>query len=119
MTVTPDPRPPRRTIDRAATRRACLMWPWCWCGNSAASGHHVIKRSQGGDDVIANIVPACGSGTTGCHGLLEAEDEQTRRALGEYLLGERPDTIAYVLGKLGDVAGADWLRRRLFVEVTP
>lgn len=36
---------------------------------------HVVPRSQGGDDVDDNLVPGCGSGTTGCHGLLTAHRE--------------------------------------------
>jgi hypothetical protein len=31
---------------------------------------HLVPRSQRGDDIEANIVPLCGSGTQGCHGAL-------------------------------------------------
>jgi len=35
-------------------------------------------------------------------------------ALGEYLMSERPDTIAYLTRKL-DGRSEEWLRRRLLV----
>lgn len=113
----PKQRKPTRTIDRSATAKACLEWRECPCGKPSATGHHVLSRGQGGDDVPANILPLCGSGTTGCHGLLENEDEKTRRMVGRWVKKHRPDTIVYVKGKLGDVAGRDWLKRRLFLTV--
>lgn len=40
------------------------------CGGKRESFHHLVPRSQRGDDVAANVVSLCGSGTTGCHGIL-------------------------------------------------
>jgi hypothetical protein len=34
----------------------------------------MVPRSLGGDDVADNLVPLCGTGTTGCHGLVEARN---------------------------------------------
>lgn len=34
--------------------------------------HHRLKRGQGGRWSPANLLDACGSGTTGCHGYTEA-----------------------------------------------
>lgn len=84
------------------------------CGAVDFSLHHVLKRSQGGDDVRENIVALCGSGTTGCHGLVEASDDATCRYFGTYLLSARPDTVAYLGLKLGGPEpAAAWLQRHL------
>lgn len=121
-TYTPDPKPaprPRkqtRVIDKDATKRARLAHPSCViCGDLATNSHHVLARSQGGDDVPACLASLCGSGTSGCHGLIEANDEAARRALGEHLVLARQDTLEYVRSKFGVVAGNDWLARRLFI----
>lgn len=34
----------------------------------ANNAHHRKNRSQGGRDVLSNLLLLCGSGTTGCHG---------------------------------------------------
>lgn len=110
-----DPKRGARIIDPTVTTRACLTWRECAvCGGPSATGHHVIPRGAPhlGDDVLANIVPLCGSGTTGCHGAVEAGDRNARRALGVWIAERRPDTLAYVLGKLGEQAGDDYMRRR-------
>lgn len=104
-----------RKVDASVTRRACLEWRECPCGKPSATGHHVLARGQGGDDVAANIVPLCGSGTTGCHGLVEVNDEKACRRLGRWIKRHRPDTIAYLRDKMGDVAADDWLLRTLYV----
>ena len=115
----PKERKPSRIVDRSMTTRACLEWRECPCGKPSATGHHVIARGSGkaaGDDVLANIVPMCGSGTSGCHGLIENNDEKARRRLGRWIGEHRPDTIRYVRSKLGDGPGDDWLHRHLFVS---
>ena len=116
------PSPPsrrRRVVDPTVTLRACLTWRECPCGKPAATGHHVLAKSSPhfGDDVLENIVPACGSGTTGCHGRWENEDERALRQLGRHIRRRRPDVIGYVLWKLGETPGRDWLRRRLSVKL--
>lgn len=115
----PSPRAktPRRTVDKSMTTRACLEWRECPCGKPSATGHHVLDRNAGGDDVLANIVPMCGSGTTDCHGLIENEDEKARRMLGRWIKKHRPDTILYLIEKLGRPAARDYLKRRLFVTI--
>ena len=100
------------------TKTSCLEWRECPCGKPSATGHHVVARGRGGDDVLANILPLCGSGTTGCHGLIENEDVKTRKMIGKWIKLHRPDTIAYVQGKMGREAGDDWLRRRLYLTVS-
>lgn len=43
--------------------------------------HHIVPRGSPyfGSDTEANIAPLCGTGTTGCHGLIEARDQATAR----------------------------------------
>lgn len=114
-TVTPDPKPRApRIVDRLATTRACLRWRECAiCGEPSATGHHVLAKGDGGDDVLENIVPLCGSGTTGCHGLVENRDEVALRALGEWILTRRRDVLEYLRGKLPQADA--WFERNLLV----
>jgi hypothetical protein len=55
----------------------------------------------GGDDVAANLVALCGSGTTGCHGLVEARDVLALAMLASRL---RDEEYAHVVGQLGESA---------------
>jgi hypothetical protein len=41
----------------------------------------------------------CGSGTTGCHGRVEARDPDTLLALTRYIRRRRPDIVKYLEGK--------------------
>lgn len=60
--------------------------------------HHLVPKSLRGDDVADNLCGICGSGTTGCHGLVEAHDPWACSLLGQRLtVAER----AYVVGKKG------------------
>lgn len=120
----PDPKPTKRKrkqirkVHRRVTQdvvnrdRMCLI-----CGKHAESGHHVLGKGSPyfGDDLEENIVALCGDGVRGCHGLIENEDIAARKILGIKLVTERADVIYYVRMKLGEEAGADWLRRRLFI----
>ena len=45
-----------------------------------------------------NIASLCGSGTTGCHGLVEERDPE---ACGKLRLNLRTEQIVYVLAKKG------------------
>ncbi len=115
----PKERKQTRVVDRSMTTKSCLEWRECPCGKPSATGHHVIARGAGkaaGDDVLANIVPHCGSGTTGCHGLIENNDEKARRRLGRWIAEHRHDTIRYCREKLGREAADEWLNRHLFVS---
>lgn len=62
------------------------------------SFHHLVPRSLGGDDVADNIVPLCGDGTRGCHGLIEARD---RSALGALATALTEAERAYIAARLG------------------
>jgi hypothetical protein len=56
--------------------------------------HHVSKHSR--DDVEANLVMLCGSGTTGCHGRVELRDPETLLELTRYIRRRRPDIVKYL-----------------------
>lgn len=106
--VTPAPKPPKRhkaaqgewdTIRAAFAHAACAH-----CGLRAESLHHIVSKARGGDDVEANLVPLCGDGTRGCHGLLESHGtgwERVAASVRNYVCS-RSDRWAYVLGKLGE-----------------
>lgn len=56
---------PRRTRENLHLRAGdrCEL-----CGEHATNAHHRRNRSQGGTDVLSNLMLLCGTGTTGCHG---------------------------------------------------
>jgi hypothetical protein len=110
-----DPRPARRIVDRNAgiekvqRERRCRA-----CGQRRLHyihRMHLVGKGVGGDDVDENIVPGCGSGTTGCHGALHDHGAVSYPSL---LRGKpwtavaaalranlRPDEVGYVLLKKG------------------
>lgn len=142
--MTPDPKPEPRVVDRRATLRKLLVDRECRaCGEPAANGHHLIPKGAGrGDDVDDNVIPLCGSGTTGCHGALHGNpyfwtppstpvfsrgsvaavgqetplsERRDSRWVRERIAARlRPEELAYVLGKLGDTAGIAYLERCYF-----
>lgn len=112
-----DPRPEPRVVDPDAGTKKILSEERC----RACGGHlflnraHLVARGQRGDDVDDNIVPLCGSGTSGCHGSLTDHHAATFPSL---LKGEPWEVVAsalreklseqelsYVLVKKGQ----DWL----------
>ncbi len=42
----------------------------------ATNWHHRKNRSQGGQHVLSNALHLCGSGTTGCHGMVTESPER-------------------------------------------
>ena len=111
----PDWKKPKRIKDPAVFKQLHDAGVQCVLCGKRGTLHHVLPRSRGGDDVYENLIGLCGSGTTGHHGLIEANDLDTRNDVGTWLLQERPDVISYVHAKLGPEAGADWLRRKLLI----
>jgi hypothetical protein len=59
------------------------------CGHALVQLHHLIRRSQGGDDVADNLVPLC----LLCHGELHRDDGTTARRLMARLT---PAELAYM-----------------------
>jgi hypothetical protein len=105
-----------QTYDPRASLRAILRERECRipnCGHPPGGCHHLIPKGAPhfGDDVLANLIPLCGSGTTGHHGRIEAYDAPICALLGTALTDEN---IAYVLGHLGPGPGREFLSRRYY-----
>jgi hypothetical protein len=105
-----DPRSRRRIRKPEAVLRKLLSERECRaCGKPASNGHHLVPKGSPhfGDDVEDNVIPLCGSGTTGCHGRVHAWDMEARRAIGARL---SESEVGYVRHRLGREAGDEWLR---------
>jgi hypothetical protein len=128
---------PARIRDREALTRARLRFRSCAaCGASAGGIHHIVQKGSPhfGDDVEANLVGLCGSGSDRCHGAIhgapyevytdrwlvyERRDQRwVAERIGRHLLEHRPDSIEYVLAKIGESAGREFLRRTYHVDLT-
>lgn len=119
--MTADPRPAKRVKDRDAGREKVRREGRCRVCGRVPSGHpldslqrmHLVPKGLGGDDVDENIVPGCGSGTTGCHGMLTSAREDPHHPAGltvaqareRLLLALLPEERAYAAGKRYE----DWL----------
>jgi hypothetical protein len=104
-----DPKPAKRIRDRTAFQdfyakdHACLVCGWHFC-----EAHHVLHRSQGGDDVLANLVPLCSNCHMAAHGATVRGDfgrdvtpEIVRFQIAYYIRSEAgSDLAAYLIGKL-------------------
>lgn len=110
-----DPKPTPRVRDKELLRELHLRWLECViCGStSPLSLHHVNKHPR--DDLEANLVMLCGSGTTGCHGLIEAADPITCWSLAYYIHDNRQDILMYLEWRFPQEGGQAWLRRVLGV----
>jgi hypothetical protein len=130
---------PRRIINPPAVKLAALANRECAaCGGSASNGDHFLPRDKGGDDVPENIIGLCGTGTTRCHGAKhgstytaliddprsamqfgERRDQRwVMERIGRFVVRHRQDAIHYVLGKLGEEPGRDWLLRTHLIAET-
>lgn len=111
-----DPKKDPRVKDPEILRYLHLVWTQCVLCDEIfpLSLHHVSKHPR--DDLRANLVMVCGSGTTGCHGLLEAQDETKKRELGVYILENRMDTIEYLERRKGKRPAKEWMRKYLLIE---
>lgn len=70
--------------------------------------HHIHRHPR--DDVRANLIMLCGSGTTGHHGSVTAHERWAIEALRAILRASRPDTLDYLAAKLGSPeAASEWL----------
>lgn len=68
------------------------------CAAASADGmHHRVKRSHGGAWTAANLIHLCGSGTTGCHGRVEANPDLARWAGLWLFTGDNPYTTPALL----------------------
>lgn len=122
--MTSDPKQGKRIVDPDALRRARARGPLecAACGGPPSNVHHVLQKSAPhfGDDVIENLLLLCGTGTMLCHGAWhgspytafhldpegqEVEERRNREwvaaRIGRFIIEWRPDTLVYVVKKLG------------------
>lgn len=123
-----DPKPAARVNDSSAGTekvrgegrcRVCGVPGLPYSEGGILNRAHLVGKGVRGDDLDANIIPLCGSGTTGCHAAFDggsriatapsllagATGEEIRRLVGAALLTEERD---YIVGK----KGAAWLEDR-------
>ena len=112
--MTPDPKPRKRRkaspqewkqlADLVTARygRRCQL---CGSTHPTVSLHHVVPRSEGGDDDAANLMPVCGHGTAGCHGRITLNDRETLARVRAALW---PEQERYARERKGEA----WLNRR-------
>ncbi len=81
--MTQDPRPAARIVDKKAGRAKVEREGRCrGCGgNRRLNRAHIVPKGQRGDDVDANLIPLCGSGTSGCHGAMTDHHHATEPSL--------------------------------------
>lgn len=110
-----DPKPISRIRDAQLLRTLHFVWvECCLCGEvSPLSLHHISKHPR--DDVRGNLCMVCGSGTTGCHGRLEARDLVVMRFLGDHIRSSRPDVIQYLIWRKGELAASEWMFEHLLI----
>lgn len=102
---------------REAKLGPCLVCLWTGAEQLLPSSlHHLVSKSLGGDDVEENLVSLCGDGTTGHHGLVEAWDGETCRALAAAVQQYDGAAYAYGIEKLGELR---FLRRLCVVFTKP
>lgn len=94
------PKPIKRIRDPEAIQRKVASDPVCrMCKKRASDGHHVVLRSQGGDDVESNVVPLC----HGCHMRYHGGGGGFKITREEY---------KYVIDKMGLQPAQEYLRKR-------
>ena len=68
------------------------------CQGAATNIHHRLKRSHGGTWAPSNLLALCGSGTTGCHGYIEAHPNYSRQFGYWIFTGDgEPNTVSVYL----------------------
>ena len=122
MSGMPDPKPPARVRDPELLKELHRVWTQCELCLSRGhaigglSLHHIHRHPR--DDVCPNLIMFCGSGTTGCHGLIEAHDRETCAKLAVHLIRVRLDTMEYLGEKLGGVVAVrEWLVNQLYAPI--
>ena len=116
-----DPKPVGRVRDPALLKSLHKEWQECaLCyGTQFSEGrlslHHIHKHPR--DDVRGNLVMLCGDGVMGCHGRVEAHDPVAMRLLGEHIVDQRPDVVAYLVEQRGETGASAWIFRQYRVSI--
>lgn len=121
MAAQPDPKPAKAVRDPQLLRELHKRWRECAMAMTNEEGercepilslHHIHAHPR--DDVEANLIMLCGSGTTGHHGAVQHREEWARDALRAILRASRPDFARYLAVKLGgEEKAAEWIARVL------
>lgn len=104
----PNPRPAKRRRDKNAGRAKCLsIGSECRiCGvRRMLERHHLVPRSQSGEDRDENLVPLCGPFENACHQRVTENDPEALSTLRSRLY---PEEEAYIVFRMGQ----GWLDRR-------
>ena len=98
-----------RVHDSEAMKRKLIADPVCRVtGRSATDPHHILLRSQGGDDVEDNILP------------LSRKPHRTYHDTGKLTGVDLTEAeVAYLVSKLGREATIDYCKRKFDMEVAP
>ena len=80
--------------------------------------HHIIRKSQGGDDVMANLAPLCDPCHAAYHGTPIRRrgkfigPTHVRKALAAYIRSDDgEDTAAYLIHKLGPFTAEHFVQK--------
>lgn len=111
--------PDQATVDAVLQRD---QWSCCVCGGALHgtrgvdwSVHHRLRRSQGGDNRLSNLVSVCGHGTAGCHSDIHAGPNAAREAGWLVNRGDDPEQkpMAHALyGHVFLLNSGQWQSRR-------
>ncbi len=103
----------KRIVDPDARVRLLLNERACAaCGGPASNAHHVLPKGRGGDDLYANLIPLCGSGTTGCHGAWHGSPYVIQLARGTARIAPEGMAVADVPATLQERRDRDWVSER-------
>lgn len=87
--------PDQATVDAVLQRdgHSCVVCGGALHGTRSVdwSIHHRLRRSQGGDNRLSNLISVCGHGTAGCHGLIHGGPDTARRAGWMLRRGDDPE----------------------------
>lgn len=99
--------PDQATVDAALQRDqfSCVVCGGALHGDRGTdwSIHHRLRRSQGGDNRLSNLVSVCGHGTAGDHGAIHAAPEVARRAGWMLRRGDDPTLMVMAHAAHGHV----------------
>ena len=121
----PDPKPPPPVRDLAVLRRFHAFYSNCvHCGNAHITAAHLVGRGRGGDDHMGNLVPLCGSGSSGCHGAFDnghtfigdfgrrVTPTAVKASVAYFIRSEAGDDHRkYLVGKLGSFGAESFVQK--------
>lgn len=105
----PDPKPAPRVVNSDLLKMLHLEFEACEVTGRTGRLHlhHVVLRSQGGDDVRGNLLTI----HDGLHEAYHRAEPHARFLIGTHIRDHRPDILDYLRTKLGEGAATEWLTR--------